>query len=212
MAVACLLLLATASQAAIFTYQWAGGGTTATVREGERATLEVYIELQPDAPPIPGPNDELGFLLYVLTAFNFDGLDPAPIGCNGYGNPLEPGYFYTNICGVQPAGFTGSEIRWAIESEIKTWENTGPTPFLVSTVGVEGLPCDEIQLPNGTDTLLFVADPGTDLAMFRRDLVTAVPLTNGTPNGITLHNTCTPEPTALALLAVGGLAALRRRR
>jgi len=212
-AVAGLLSLATASQAAVMTYKWAGDNpTNATVRIGERATLEVYVELDPDPPgPPPGPNDEMGLMLYVLAAFNYNDPPIDAIDCNGYGNPLEPGYTYTNICNPPPQpglGFTGSEIRWQIEDQIKTFENTGGLPFLVSTVGVLGLPCTR---PDGTDTDLFVENQSTDLAMFRRDLTTGVPLTDGT-GFVSIHNTCTPEPGALALLAVGGLAALRRRR
>ena len=216
------LLVVAGANAATFTFNWEGGDPFPTLREGETANLEVYIALGQSSLP-PFTPDEFGFLLSVFTEFNF-GTSPGLLP-TAYTDHLA-GYNYTNVPVPPPSGLTGTEVVWGgapcgpaplqacagagVPGGILDKVGDGTLPFRVSTITVEAQPCDDEIL--GQDSFVFIADPSSDLAMFRGNLTTSVGVTNGTPTGLVMHNTCTPEPSTLSLLALTVFGVLRRRQ
>jgi len=201
--------LAAAANAATFQYSWEGGEPP-TLYIGESANLNVEVSLG-QLPTPPFTKDEFGFLLYVLSDFQFNNLGHI-LEPTAYVNWLEPDYAYTNIPYPPPAGLTGTQVAHVGPGPMKTTDNTGVLPFLVSTITITALPCPDTATPD--EVFIFVGDPSSDLAMFRGDLITAVPITNNTPAGVSLTHMCAPvpEPASLALIALGSLVTLRRRR
>jgi len=199
--------MAAAANAATFQYSWELGATP-TLNIGESANINVDVQLT-QLPTPPFTEDEMGFLLYVLTDFNFNNAGHI-IEPSTWGNPLVD-YGYLNFLYPAPTGLTGSQLVYAGPGPIKNKANS-PSMFTASTVTITALPCDDPEL-DYEEVFIFVGDPSSDLAMFRGDLITAVPVTNNTQAGLSFINTCQiPEPASLALIALGGLAMLRRRR
>jgi hypothetical protein len=165
----------------------------------QTATINVYLTLEESGfPPAP---EEMGMLTYVLGCYEIPpgAFVPFPTDVEiiGYSNDLVD-YSYTNVPGGGGA-FNFTEILY------NTGTIVGPGEYLVSDI--------IIHCTGPSEDYFMIQDPGTDILLYKPDLLTSIPFTLGTGStAVPLHLIQTPEPATIGLLGLGGLALLRRRR
>jgi len=200
----CILLLAGVANAAVINFEFGSingqplerGVTEIVLNPSETATINLWLTLETSGFP-PSP-EELGLLTYALSIYQVPEVPP-DVEIIGYSNDLEPQYVYENYPGGGGA-FTLSQILLA-----DGHDPLGPGEYLVSDVVIHCL--------GPSEDWFFINDPNSDILLYRPDLVTSIPFTLGTGStSLPLHLIQTPEPATLGLLALGGLAVLRRRR